>query len=187
MLSLAGVGVCWSIYNPKMTVYTRELVFWQDALVGLSQKLATLLASVAVAYVFRSYWAIVAGQAAAAATLVVMSYAFMPFRPRFPVPRRAADVLLLGLAVARLARGSLNARVDPLFIGYVSGNTALGHYSVGDNLAALPTREVLSPLSSTLFPGFTKVADDPDGLRAAFLRAQSLLSVLSFPAASGWR
>ena len=185
MLALAGVAFLWSLCNPKLMVLMRELVFWQEAVMNFGQKLATLLVSVAVAWAFRSHWAIVAGQAASAATMVVLSYAFMPFRPRLSLyDVRRMFSYSVWLSLVNLV-SALNGRVDPLLIGYASGNTALGHYTVGDNLAALPTREVLAPVSGTLFPGFAKVLDDPEALRRSYLRAQTLLAALAFPAGFG--
>ncbi len=185
MLALAGISFCWSLSNPKLVVFSRNLVFWQEATIGLAQKLATLLCSIGVAVAFRSHWAIVAGQFAGVAVALALGYAFIPFRPR---PRLHDVRRILSFSVwlsAGQAMNTLNYKADPLLIGYLSGSAALGQYTVADNLAALPTREAVAPLSSTLFPGFTKVVDDPEALRAAFRRAQSVLGMVALPAGFG--
>ena len=79
------------------------------------------------------------------------------------------------------AVNTLNWRFDQLVLGYFLGNTALGYYSVGARLASLPTKEATRPVAAAAFPGFAKLAHDPERLRRAYQRAQSALMVVALP------
>jgi O-antigen/teichoic acid export membrane protein len=81
---------------------------------------------------------------------------------------------------------TLNWKSDQLFIGYFLGSAALGYYTVGDNLAVLPTRESTTPLAQTLFPGFRRLTQDPIRLREAYQHAQSFTSAVALPLGCGF-
>jgi len=172
--------------NPKLVTFQRNLVFWQDFILNVSQRAAGLVLAVGVALVFRNYWAIVAGIIATQVSAVFLSFLFVPFRPRFRL-RRARELLSFSVWLSLgQAINTLNWRMDHLAIGYFLGGTALGHYTVGDNLAVLPTREATAPLAQTLFPGFSRINDDPVRLRNAYQRAQTLLCAVALPIGFGF-
>lgn len=185
MLAMAGITMVWGLANPRLAIFARNLVFWQDAALNVGGRVAGLAVSISIALAFRSYWAIVAGQAATVACTIALGYVFMPYRPRirlYDLRRMFAFSAWLSL---QQAINTLNWKSDPILISFYAGPTALGHYTVGDNVASLPTREALSPLSTMLFPGLARVASDPIALRSAYLRAQSLLSMVAFPLGFG--
>lgn len=185
MLAMAGITLVSGLANPRLALFARALVFWQEALLNLGGKIVGLLVVITFAWLFRSYWAIVAGQAATLLFTLAMGYVLLPYRPRLrlhDVRRLSSFSVWLSL---QQAVNTLNWKSDPLLLSFFAGPTVLGHYTVGDNLASLPTREALAPLSATLFPGLSRVAHDAVALRAAYLRAQTLLSLLAFPLGFG--
>src|SRR5690606_14468485 len=56
-------------------------------------------------------------------------------------------------------------QLDKLVIGARSGPTALGSYSLADQIAAMPTSELLAPMSRALFPAMAAAQNDPVELR----------------------
>src|SRR5690606_25431857 len=52
-------------------------------------------------------------------------------------------------------------------------------------LASIPSSELVMPVNRALFPGYAKLSEEPARLRAGFLKALSLLSLLSVPASVG--
>ncbi|MGO8389047.1 oligosaccharide flippase family protein, partial [Rhizobium johnstonii] len=73
-------------------------------------------------------------------------------------------------------------RIEYLLIGKMLGATQLCHYTVGNTLSTLPTREATAPLNQTISPGFSRVRNDPVRLIAAYPRAQALLAAVALPA-----
>lgn len=185
MIAVSAVILVSGLSNPRMVVFARNLSFRQEALVLGANKVLGVIASITVALVFRSYWAIVAGLAVAQLVSILLSYVMVPFRPRLTL-RRAGGLLSYSVWLSLgQAINTLNWKSDHLFIGYMAGNSALGFYTLGDNLAQLPTREATAPLSQTLFPGFAKLRDETERLRRAYRRAQALLCMIALPAGFG--
>jgi O-antigen/teichoic acid export membrane protein len=172
--------------NPKLIVLSRGLVFWQEFATAVTQKLIGFLAAAVIAILFRSYWALVAGVISTQFAGLILSYLVVSYRPRFVVNRfRELFGFSVWISLAQ-AVNTLNWRFDHLIVGYFLGNTALGYYSVGDNLSVLPTREATTPIAQTLFPAFAMLRDEPARLRAAYQRGQSLLCTVALPVGFGF-
>ena len=65
----------------------------------------------------------------------------------------------------------LRVKVDQIAIGGNLDTKSLGKYSVGYEIATLPTMEVVVPMTQALFPNFSRLASHPDLLKSAFLKA----------------
>lgn len=174
------------LINPKLVVFSRNLVFWQDFVLRGSDKAVGFVVALVVAFVWRSYWALVIGVIAGQFTSLILSYVLIPYRPNVRLSEWRGLMsfsvwLTLGQAV-----NTLNWRLDQLVVGYLLGSAQLGYYTVGDRLAVLPTREVTAPLVQAAFPGFTKLVDDPDRLRRGYQRVQSVLTAAALPIGVGF-
>lgn len=186
LLAIAGTGIVGGGINPKLIMFTRSLVFRQEFILGVSQKLLGFIVAVVAAYVWKSYWALVAGVAAGQLLAVILSYALLPYRPHFSFAAgRELLTFSIWLLLGQIIQ-TLNYRFDTLFIGFFLGNGPLGYYTFGDNLAVLPTREATGPIAQTLFPAFTQMRGNPARLRQAYMRAQMLLVVVALPLGCGF-
>jgi O-antigen/teichoic acid export membrane protein len=186
MLALSAMTVVGSLFNPKMVTLTRSLVFWQEFVLTIAQKVAGFLVAVAVAVLFRSYWAIVLGLCASQVVNVALSYLIVPYRPRFGWQHARELFSFSGWLTLNSALATLNYKLDPLMIGWFLGRAQLGIYSVGDNLASLPIREAMTPLNQTLFPAFSRVKGDMVRLRAAVRSAQGFICFIALPVGFGF-
>nr|WP_052002855.1 lipopolysaccharide biosynthesis protein [Microvirga sp. BSC39] len=186
ILVVAMTGLLSGFFNPKLVVMTRDLVFWQEFALNVSQKLTGFVVAAVIALAYQSYWALILGSSIAQLLNLVLSYAVRPYRPRFGLGR-ARELFSFSIWLS-LGQGvnALNWNLDKLVVGYIYGQASLGTYTVGDNLAALPTREATLPIAQTLFPGFSRMVDDPERLRRAYLRAQRLLCAIAFPIGFGF-
>jgi PST family polysaccharide transporter len=185
MFALAGGLLVAGLTNPRSTTLVKRLVFWQQFLLQVSQKLVTLIVSVTVAFLFHSYWALVWGTLAGQAVGVALSFVVAPFRPRFSL-RHCGE--LFGFSIWLTLTQVINTlswNFDQLLIGGMLGRAALGHYTVSDNLAATPTREATAPITNTLFPAFSQLVREPKRLAAAYQSAQALVTSIALPAGVG--
>lgn len=186
MLVLGGSAVLGGLTNPKTVMFTRSLVFWQEFVLSVAQKLVGFITAAAIAFIYHSYWALVAGTVASQVVALAASYAVLPFRPRIAVVHARALWSFSGwLTLGRIV-DAINWRFDYLLIGSFLGRPALGYYSVGDNLAVMPTREATAPLSQTLFPAFSRLSHDSQRLRGAYCSAQSLVTAIALPLGIGF-
>lgn len=185
LIALSPLLMLDGLANPRLALLTKDLVFWQQFLIHVAQKLSSALVSVGFALVFRNYWALVAGALASQVLTVAISYVLAPYRPRFAVSRYREMFSFSVWLTLGMALNQVNWRIDSLLIGSLSGKTTLGYYSMGDNLANMPTREATMPLYATLFPAFARVADSQALLAKAYSRAQALLTAVALPLGVG--
>ncbi len=186
MLVSAFTALMAGFSNPKIVLFSRELEFWQDFSIQVSQKILGFVVAIVIALVWHNYWALIFGSLVAQIWVLIASYIFLPYRPRISF-QKARELMSFSIWLSLgQAMNMLNWRADFAVIGYFFGQRALGQYSVGDNLASLPTREATTPLGQTLFPGFAKIAHDRARLVQAYQRSQSLIATIALPAGVGF-
>ncbi len=181
MWVLAALTFVQSLGSPMVVKFTRRLEFRQDFIVGVAKKLSGFVFALFIAWMYQSYWALVAGQAASEIITVIVTFILAPYRPRITL-RYARELLgfSVWLSLVQIVQ-TINYRFDNLFIGYFLTSADVGQYSYGTNLALLPTRETTAPIAQTLFPAFSLVRQEPERLRAAYIRAQTLLCAIALP------
>lgn len=185
MLALSGSAVLNGLENPRAIMLTKQLVFWQQFMLQVSQKLVALIASVLIALIYHSYWALIVGILLGQFVGVLVSYTVLPFRPAFSI-KHARELFSFSIWLTLSAAvNAINWNLDPLLVGKFLGKTALGYYSVGNTLAVIPSREATVPLTATLFPAFSNLAHDPVRLAAAYLRSQTMVTAVALPAGVG--
>jgi lipopolysaccharide exporter len=186
MFALAISAVAGGLQNPKLVMFQKQLRFHQQGILSIASTLINVIVSITVAAVFRSYWALIAGMLAGQITNVILSYMMFPFRPslrwkHFGELWRFSVWVSLGQIV-----NTLNYRFDHLLVGTYLGRADLGLYHVGSRLAVLPGREIVRPLTGTLFPAFSLAASDPERLRRGYQRVQSVVTAIALPTSIGF-
>ena len=185
MFALSASAILNGLENPRAIMLTKQLIFWQQFMLQVSQKLVALIGSVAIAVIYHSYWALICGILLGQLVGVLVSYTVLPFRPAFSIAHaRELFSFSIWLTLCE-AINAINWNFDQLLVGKFIGKTALGYYSVGNNLAVMPSREATTPLVGTLFPAFSNLAHDPARLAAAYQRAQAMLTAVALPAGVG--
>ncbi|MDB5682905.1 MAG: polysaccharide biosynthesis protein, partial [Sphingomonas bacterium] len=103
--------------NPRIVVLQRSLVFWQDFVLEVSQKLVAVGVSITLAILFRNYWALVFGTLAGQLVTLILSYTILPFRPRISLRHvRELWSFSIWLTLGQLV-STINWRFDQLLIG----------------------------------------------------------------------
>lgn len=185
MIALAGGALLTGLANPRTIMLQRDLIFWQQFLLLVTQKLLGLIVAIAVAIAYRTYWAIIAGTLAGQLASTLLSYVFLPYRPRIGIEHsRELFSFSMWLSFGQVL-STLNWKLDHLLIGGLLGRSSLGLYSVGDQLAVIPSREAIAPLTSTMFPAFSLLAGDRGRVSATYQKAQALITSIALPAGFG--
>lgn len=171
--------------NPQMIRLQKDLVFWQIFVVEFSRRVVAFSVAAAIAYFYRSYWALVLGTIAANAVGLAIGYIIAPYLPRFSLAKtRELLSFSIWMSLSQIIN-TLSWRLDHFLIGGVLGQTQLGIYTVGNDLAGVATRDGLAIVQSTLFPGFAKVEGDDRSLIYALNRSQSFISLFALPIGIG--
>src|SRR5262249_4112956 len=160
-----------------------QMRFQRLAVIEVGSMLLSLGVACFMAWLRCGYWSLVGMQLSAAASATLLTLHGSGWRPRLPSRKqRTLPLLRFGLDltaasfVARLARGS-----DTVLLGKVWGPGAVGLYSRASVLFLRPMDQCLSPISAVLLPILSRLQNDPERYRRAFLRVYDSLALLSFP------
>ncbi len=185
LLALALTTLINGVSSIGPILFRKELSFAREFWFGLLSKLITTAATITLAFALRNYWALVAGTVVGAAFNCLLSYRMHPYRPRFCLSAARQmwgfSQWMLVLNVGNFAQD----RADQLLVGRLASPAEMGFYNVANELAQLPTSEVLYPMSRVLFPGFSRLAGEPARLRAAYFSVLGFLTALALPVGVG--
>ncbi|WP_264045164.1 lipopolysaccharide biosynthesis protein [Methylobacterium flocculans] len=171
--------------NPKVVRMTKELVFWQQVAIQISQRIVSFLLSASIAYYYESYWALIIGTISGQICGIFVSYIIAPYIPKLSLKHFAEVLMFAGWLNLSQAINVLNWNFDNLLVGTFLGKGALGYYTVGNNLAIIPSREAVAPLTSTLYPAFSNLIDEPKRLAIAYQKAQGMVMAVALPVGVG--
>lgn len=185
MIVLSSSIIIQGFNNPYAIMLTRDLIFWHQFVLQVGAKLVSLIVSIVIAVSFKSYWALIWGTVAGQFFSLVISYMILPFRPKLCF-KGGRDLFSFSLYLTfGQMINTVNWKSDQIFIGGYLGRAELGYYTVGDNLAVMPTRELTAPITQTLYPAFSRVKDDLGRLRWAYQNAQAFVTAIALPAGVG--
>ncbi len=160
----------------------RRIDFRHPALAVIIAAGVALVVSVSLALAGSGYWALVIGNLAGALASAFYLFVAARWHPRLHCrwPELRAILRFGGtLSAATIVNyGSWN--IDYLLIGRSLGSAPLGQYTLAFNLASLPTRKFSWTVSAVLLPAFSRVQDEPDSFRRAYVQC---VSYVALPAA----
>lgn len=171
--------------NTGIVDFRRQLDFRREFYFLGSKRALSFLITVALALTLRSYWALAIGSVVGRILGVVLSYALHRFRPR---PSLQAARELFGFSGWMLANNVLSVlqiRIPHFAVGRVLGSQPLGLFTVGAEIAQIPSTDLTAPINRVIFPGFSRLADDTAQLRTTFLNVMAVTTMFALPAAVG--
>jgi lipopolysaccharide exporter len=185
LLFVAALPLLDGVSNIGAVDFRRDFAFHKEFAIMVLPKLGGIIATITAAILLRSYVAMLFGITVNRSLRVVMSYVMHPYRPRLSL--RSWDSLagysfwtwLLSLAVL------VRDRADSLMIGRLMNTGAVGFYSVGSEIAALPMTELIEPLGRAAFSGFAAARTQAADMRETWLRLIGSAALLTLPAGVG--
>jgi lipopolysaccharide exporter len=174
-----------ALENTGVIEFRRHLTFDMEFKIQIIPRLLALGVTIPAAFIWHSYWALVAGMVTTRVITVFLSYAMHPFRPRAGI---AGMRRIFGFSFWEWIIGLLNlvgSRADTVIIGRLLGAGAVGIYGVGGEIASLPSSEIVAPLCRALFSGFVAERRGGNDGSATMLRVLALLALPTFPLSVG--
>ena len=166
--------------NIGLVMFRRDLEFKRDFLFGFYCKLLTVVPTVILALIYRSYWALIAGQIIGHLFEVLVSYVMHPFRPRFALAGWRRFVSFSLWTTPSNIANFLSRKADVFIVGHLASVSQLGAYSVASELSRMATAEIVIPMSRALYPNYAKLKDNPTALATAFSIVLRAVCVISF-------
>jgi lipopolysaccharide exporter len=173
-------GVFIGLNNIGLVMFRRDLNFRMDFLTGLLTKVFSVVPTLVLVLIYRSYWALVVGTLVGAACETVLSYVVHPYRPRLTLARwREFASYSIWTTPAHVA-SYLNKKADVFIVGYLGSTAQMGTYNVASELAHMATAELAQPLMRSVYPNFAKLKDNLAELTDAFVKVQQTVMLLAF-------
>ena len=182
---LAMGSLMQGLENIGVVAFRKDLRFGMEFAYQAARKFAGFVVTVPLAFIFRNYWALAAGMVSGRAVALAISYWAHPYRPR---PCLEASDALLNFSKWLFFNNlifSFQMRAQDFVIGKVSGPAGLGLYTVSYEIATLPTTGIVYPINRAVFPGFSRLAQEPGALLRAYLDVVGLIALLVLPAGLG--
>ncbi|MEN3950743.1 lipopolysaccharide biosynthesis protein [Iodidimonas sp. SYSU 1G8] len=177
--AIAGFG------NIGTMEFRRDFQFGRHFWFQFWPKLIGFIATVALAFIFRSYWALIWGILARSVAEVATSYMMHRYRPRFSLAARG-ELISFSLWTSFGSLGSfLEQRLDQFVLGGLVTPTRLGLYYLATNVAEMATRELVAPLNPVVYSVYSRIHDDPVRLVSAVTKALGAAALLGFAASLG--
>jgi lipopolysaccharide exporter len=184
-LILAAFSVLEGFESIRTADFRRNLDFNKEFLFFLLPRILSVITTVSAAFLLRSYWAMVIGLAVLRVARFVLSYIMRPYRPRFTL---ASWSRIAGFSFWTWATGIVcfvRDRSWTFILARLFDPFNVGLFMVGQEIATLPTNELLFPASRALFSGFAAARISGSNIGDAFLRTIAVLAIPLIPAAIG--
>jgi PST family polysaccharide transporter len=168
-------------------ILARDLRFRTLALIEAAESTVMAATGLIVAYLTRSYWALIAANLASGVAFAVLANVNAPVGPRWPGRLGELRPLLTfgrDLVLSRLAWFSFS-NADFVVVGRLLGKEALGAYTLAWNIASAPA-EKFAGLVLSVAPAILSDAKSQAGeVRRLFLGMVQGVSLVIFPLATG--
>jgi O-antigen/teichoic acid export membrane protein len=170
--------------NPSIAYFTKTLQFEKNVALHVGGTIVNVVATVILAFFWRSVWALVGGLLLAGVAGLMMSYLFYPWRPKFEIQRDKLQQMwrfgrwITGLSWLEL----LLSMGDSILVGRMLGTSSLGMYQMSYRLSVHPINEVTAVMTRATFPAFSRIQTDIERLKKAVLKSIDAASAIVMPA-----
>lgn len=186
LVALLAVGpAARSLYSPAMVVFVRELRLGRAFAADICGKVVAASSAITLSYLGVGYWAIAASSVISAVLPTIISYFLAPYRPRLTLAKFADFSSFLGWFSCSQIVSAINFQIDRVMLGSFVSKADLGRYTMAGDLAVLPTQSLVGPAMQPVMAAFSRIADDQERIRSAYLRASRFTMMLVLPICVG--
>ena len=179
--AIAGIWMLKGFTNIGIVNFRRDLQFEKEFAFLLSARSISTLLTLLAAWYFRDHRALLIGMLGNNALKVGLSYAMHPFRPKFSFSRLMEIFRFSRWIMLQSIFHGLAMRAPNLLIGHVSGASAVGLFTLSQEISELASTEISAPIRRALYPGFSALAHDARQLSQRLLEAHSIVLLLTLP------
>lgn len=185
-LVIALATMAKGLENIGTVKFQKEMNFSKDFAYNVIPKILATVVTIALAYSFRSYYALIMATLINDIIKVIVSYCVIDYRPRLCL-KKAKDIW--GFSQWILIRNMANyvsTQGDLLVLSVLATPTQIGFYKWGTELSFMTISEVQYPFSRALVPGLVKIKENHRQLIAAYLKALAAMALVAVPMALGF-
>ncbi len=171
--------------NIGIVNFRRDMNFRAEFMYLAARRILAVMIALPLAFMLRSYWALVLGTVAGRIIGTVLSYVMQPYRPRFSFAERVSLMGFSQWIVLNSALQFLLGRSSDLILGRMAGSRSLGVYNMSFEIASLPATELVAPINRAVYPAYVQIANDRAALGREYVAVIGLIAAIALPAAVG--
>jgi O-antigen/teichoic acid export membrane protein len=181
--TLALIFLIGSFERVPVTLMRRELMFKELAIREFIAAFMYMVCAVVLAKLNFGVWSLVYAYLLRRVVMFFLAWSITPYRPRFVFDMKISkDLLHFGKFIfgATLV-GFGMANLDNFFIGSKLGADSLGYYAIAYNVSSITITHLAMLLNRVMYPVFSKMQDDLDGIRSISLKMMRILAICTLP------
>jgi O-antigen/teichoic acid export membrane protein len=166
-----------------LAMLNRDMAFRKVALAQTAGAVSGTVVAVTVALAGGKVWSLVSGSIATSTVATLAIWIASPFRLKAVFrPTDARHMLSFGLNLSGFnVLNYFSRNADNLLVGRFLGSVPLGFYQMGYMLMTYPIQNFAAVVAQVVYPALSKIQDDRERFRAAYLRTCRLIGLLTFP------
>ena len=185
LLVLAFLPLVRSFQNIGFVLYRKEVNLKYEFYLEVIAKVASFITTISMAVYLRSYWALITGIFVNETVRLFLSYRMHSYRPKFDLSEASNLFAFSKWLMANNLLIFANSNSVKVAVGSYLPTADLGRYELANEIANLPTTEILFPLSRSLFPAYSKLKNDRDALKDLYLKTTTLIMLIISPICLG--
>ena len=163
--------------NPGLILYRKHLEYKKLFYIGLAERLASFFVIVMLAFVTKSYWAMIVGQVTQSLVGLIGSFIIHSYRPKFSLLRFKEQWAFSKWMLLKGCLGYARSYIDNIFVSKLFGKSDIGRYHLSKDISLMPYTEIIIPMTEPLLASFAKVKQNSQSL-AYQIRLSLLIVVL---------
>jgi lipopolysaccharide exporter len=182
---LALIFVVDGITNIGIFNLQKNMLFDKEFQRQLYIKLAGFIVTIPLAFILRSYWAMIYGLIASTVCAVILSYLMQPYRPGLSFAKTREMMKFASWLQINNFLTYANEHAQNIVVSKLAGTAPVGVLSLSKDVGSAITVELLEPINRAAYPAYAKAADCPADLGRLFTQVFGVLSLVSFPLGVG--
>lgn len=165
------------------SLLNKNLQFKEKAISEICATISYSFVSIFLAINKFGVWSLVYGYIVKTVVQTAMFWFYAKWRPHFRFSKKIA-VQMLNFGKFLLAGNILSflrGNLDNVFVGKMLGVTMLGYYALAFNISTFLNDYIIDRFSTVLFPAYSKIQDDTDDLKTAYLKVLKYILIISVP------
>jgi PST family polysaccharide transporter len=166
-----------------IALINRRMQMVRFAVLDTGAPVVSLVATVSLALVHPSFWAIFAGQVAGTLFTTIGAWMLHEWRPsRYRKISSAGGMVRFGAGLTGFSLANFFARnLDNVLIGRYYGDAALGAYDRAYKLFLFPLSQITYPLAKVIVPTLSRLTHDASAYRNAYIKTVTTQALVISP------
>jgi lipopolysaccharide exporter len=181
IIALSIVFFVQTLQSPGVIYLKRAQNYGKIVKLNVISKVFAVTASVFVALIYQSYWALVAGQAISALISSLGSYFIIPYRPKLELSNAKKQWVFSGWIIPQAILGFFRTQLDTILVSSTFGKSELGSYHTMKYFAFMPSAYLIIPISETFLVELRKAKIDHRYFCNQFNASLILVLLLAIP------